>query len=285
MTRHTRQIRAISIKIALIVLGAALSSIGLEIFLIPNNIIDGGIVGISIMSSYISRLPLGLFTFCLNVPFLIMGYKQIGKTFVLSTLFAIICLSVGVSLLHPIPGVTHDIFLAAIFGGIINGAGVGLIIRAGGSLDGTEMVAIILDKKISFSIGEIVMFFNFFILGAAGFLYGWDRAMYSLIAYFIAFKVIDIVVEGLDNSKAVMIISDCYLDISEALTARLGRGITLLQGQGGYSKAETSVIYIIVSRLELTKLKSIVLDFDCNALITVGNVEVAGKRYKKKAIH
>ena len=285
MIHNNNRARTLLLKSAMIILGAALSSVGLEIFLIPNNIIDGGIVGISIMSSYITHFPLGIFTFGLNLPFLIMGYRQIGKTFVLSTLFAIICLSVGVSLLHPISGLTHDVFLAAIFGGIINGAGVGLIIRAGGSLDGTEMIAIIFDKKISFSIGEIVMFFNVFILGSAGFLYGWDRAMYSLVTYFIAFKVIDIVVEGFDSSKGVMIVSDCYSDIAAALTDRLGRGVTLLEGQGGYSKFETTVIYVVVSRLEITKLKSIVLGFDSDALITIGNVEVAGKKYRKKAIH
>lgn len=285
MIHNNNRARTLLLKSAMIILGAALSSVGLEIFLIPNNIIDGGIVGISIMSSYITHFPLGIFTFGLNLPFLIMGYRQIGKTFVLSTLFAIICLSVGVSLLHPISGLTHDVFLAAIFGGIINGAGVGLIIRAGGSLDGTEMIAIIFDKKISFSIGEIVMFFNVFILGSAGFLYGWDRAMYSLVTYFIAFKVIDIVVEGFDSSKGVMIVSDCYSDIAAALTDRLGRGVTLLEGQGGYSKLETTVIYVVVSRLEITKLKSIVLGFDSDALITIGNVEVAGKKYRKEAIH
>ena len=285
MIHNNNRARTLLLKSAMIILGAALSSVGLEIFLIPNNIIDGGIVGISIMSSYITHFPLGIFTFGLNLPFLIMGYRQIGKTFVLSTLFAIICLSVGVSLLHPISGLTHDVFLAAIFGGIINGAGVGLIIRAGGSLDGTEMIAIIFDKKISFSIGEIDMFFNVFILGSAGFLYGWDRAMYSLVTYFIAFKVIDIVVEGFDSSKGVMIVSDCYSDIAAALTDRLGRGVTLLEGQGGYSKLETTVIYVVVSRLEITKLKSIVLGFDSDALITIGNVEVAGKKYRKKAIH
>lgn len=285
MIHNNNRARTLLLKSAMIILGAALSSVGLEIFLIPNNIIDGGIVGISIMSSYITHFPLGLFTFGLNLPFLIMGYRQIGKTFVLSTLFAIICLSIGVSLLHPISGLTHDVFLAAIFGGIINGVGVGLIIRAGGSLDGTEMIAIIFDKKISFSIGEIVMFFNVFILGSAGFLYGWDRAMYSLVTYFIAFKVIDIVVEGFDSSKGVMIVSDCYSDIAAALTDRLGRGVTLLEGQGGYSKLETTVIYVVVSRLEITKLKSIVLGFDSDALITIGNVEVAGKKYRKKAIH
>ncbi len=285
MKNTASRFRTVALKILLIMVGATLSSIGLEIFLIPNDMIDGGVVGISIMVSYLTHLPLGLFTFFLNIPFLILGYKQIGKTFVLTTLFAITCLSVGVSLLHPIPGLTHDTFLAAVFGGIINGAGVGLIIRAGGSLDGTEIVAIIFDKRTSFSIGEIVMFFNVFILGSAGFLYGWDRAMYSLVTYFIAFKVIDIVVEGLDESKAVFIVSDLYGEITDALSARLGRGVTLLKGQGGYSKADSTVIYIIVSRLELAKLKSIVLGFDQDALITIGNVEVAGKKYRKKAIH
>lgn len=280
-----KQLARVSLKVAMIMFGATLSSIGLEIFLVPNDIVDGGVIGISIMTSYLTKLPLGLFTFFLNLPFLILGYKQIGKSFLFSTLFAISCLSIGVSIFHPIPGLTNDVFLAAIFGGIINGAGVGLIIRAGGSLDGTEMVAIILDKKISFSIGEIVMFFNIFILGAAGFIYGWDRAMYSLVAYFVAFKVIDIVTEGIDESKAVMIISDHYNEIADALIARLGRGITLLKAKGGYSKTDTTVIYVVVSRLEIAKLKKIVLGFDNNALVTIGNVEVAGTKYKKRAIH
>lgn len=266
-------------------IGAVLASIGLEIFLIPNNIIDGGIVGISIMVSYITKLPLGLFIFILNIPFFIIGYKQIGKTFTISTLFSVICLSIGVSFFHPIPGLTHDVLLATVFGGIILGLGVGLIIRNGGSLDGTEIVAIILDKRLSFSIGEIVMFFNIFILSSAGFIFGWDRAMYSLIAYFIAFKVIDITVEGIDESKAVTIVSENYQEIAEAIMDRLGRGVTLLDGKGGYKGVATNVIYVVVSRLEVAKLKSIILGFDPGALITIGHVEVAGKKYMKRAIH
>lgn len=272
-------------RVLFIIIGALLSSIALETFLIPNNMIDGGVVGISIMASHITKIPLGIFTFILNVPFFILGYKQIGKTFTLCTLFAVFCLSMGVSFFTPFHEVTHDVFLAAIFGGIVQGLGVGLIIRNGGSLDGTEIVAIILDKRISFSIGEIVMFFNLFILGISGFMFGWDRAMYSLIAYFIAFKVIDIVVEGLDESKAVTIVSSEYQEISEAIMARLGRGLTLLDGKGGYKGIPTSVLYVVVSRLEVAKLKSIVYNFDKGALITVSNVEVAGKKYKKKAIH
>lgn len=285
MSKKHSKIYSVSSRAFFIILGAALYSIGLEIFLIPNNIIDGGVVGISIMTSHFTKIPLGLLTFALNVPFFVIGYKQIGKTFTIVTLFSVACYSVGISILKPVPGITHDILLAAVFGGIIVGLGIGIIIRNGGSTDGTEVVAIILDKRISFSVGEIVLFFNFFILISAGFIFGWDRAMYSLIAYFIAIKVIDITVEGLDESKAVIIISKEHKNISEAIMARLGRGITLLDGRGGYKGDSTEVIYVIVSRLEVYKLKSIIYDFDEDALVSVGSVETFGKKYKKKAIH
>lgn len=272
-------------KFFLMVIGASLASVGLEIFLIPNNIIDGGVTGISIITNHFLNLPLGLFIFVFNLPFLIIGYKQIGKTFALSTLFSVICLSIGVSILHPIPGITQDVLLATIFGGIILGVGVGLIIRNGGSLDGTEIVAIILDKRTGFSIGEIVMFFNLFILGGSGLVFGWDRAMYSLIAYFIAFKTIDITVEGLNESKSVFIVSEKNKDISEAIVDRLGRSVTLLNGEGAYNGGPKNVIYVVVSRLEISKLKGIVQNFDDNALVSISSVEVTEKKYGKKAIH
>lgn len=266
-------------------IGAVIAAVGLEIFLIPNNIIDGGVVGISIMSSYFTHIPIGVFTFVLNIPFFVLGYFQIGKTFTFSTLFSVVILSIAVTFLHPVPRLTDDIFLAAVFGGIIVGVGVGIIIRNGGSLDGTEIIAIILDRRISFSIGEIVMFMNLFILSSAAFVFGWDRAMYSLIAYFIAYKAIDIVVEGLDESKACMIISEKHIDIAEAIMDRLGRSITTLDGKGGYKGLATNVIYVVVSRLEVTKLRSIVNGFDEDAFLTVGSVEVTGKKHKKRAIH
>jgi uncharacterized membrane-anchored protein YitT (DUF2179 family) len=285
MTKKRKSIYAKISKVLFIMVGATLYSVGLEIFLIPNHLIDGGVVGISIMANHFTSVPLGLLTFILNIPFFIIGYKQIGKTFAISTAFSVICYSIGVSILKPIPGITHDILLASVFGGIIVGLGIGIIIRNGGSTDGTEVVAIILDKRINFSLGEIIMFFNFFILVSAGLIFGFDRAMYSLIAYFIAVKVIDIVVEGIDESKAVIIISDKHKDISEAIMDRLGRGVTFLDGKGGYEGDSKNVIYVVVSRLEISKLKSIVDGFDEDALITIGSVETAGKSYKKKAIH
>ncbi|OXM13740.1 YitT family protein [Paenibacillus herberti] len=267
-------------------IGAVLMAVGLEIFLVPNNIIDGGITGISIMLSYITDVPLGLFLFVLNLPFLFLGYKQIGKTFAFSTLYGIAVMSLTTFLLHNVDPVTIDEFLASIFGGIVLGTGVGMAIRFGGSLDGTEIVAILFAKKMPFSVGEIVMFVNLFILSSAGFLFSWDRAMYSLIAYYIAYKMIDIVLEGFDESKAAWIISDEYRDIGEAIMSRLGRGVTYLNGEGGFTGGEKKVIFVVITRLEEAKLKSIVSDMDSAAFLAVGNIhDVKGGRFKKRDIH
>lgn len=273
-------------KYLVLIIGSLIYSAGLEIFLVPNNIIDGGVVGISIMASYLTDIPFGVYMVVLNLPFLYLGYKQIGKTFAISTIISIIALSIFSGFLEPIPGITEDYFLAAIFGGIIAGAGVGLVIRQGGSLDGTEITAIILDRKTSFSVGEVVMFFNLFILGAAGFVFGWDKAMYSLVAYFIISKMIDVVLKGLDESYAVMIVSDEYEEIADALMHRLGRGVTYLHGQGAYTGDDKQVLYCVVTRLEVVKLKEIALEKDETAFVTINPVhDIVGGRFKKKSIH
>lgn len=273
-------------RVLFITLGAVLVSVALEIFLVPNHIIDGGIVGISIMASHLSSLPLGLFLFLLNLPFLFLGYKQIGKTFALSTLYGVSVMSVGTFLLHPVPPLTVEPFLASIFGGVILGIGVGMVIRFGGSLDGTEIIAILFNKRLPFSVGETVMFFNLFILGSAGFVFGWDRAMYSLIAYYIAFKMIDITIEGFDESKAVWIISDEAKEIGEAIMSRLGRGVTYLHGEGGFTGGSKRVIFCVITRLEEAKMKSIVHELDPVAFLAVGNIhDVKGGRFKKRDIH
>ncbi|SFL12061.1 Uncharacterized membrane-anchored protein YitT, contains DUF161 and DUF2179 domains [Paenibacillus sp. 1_12] len=285
--QHTRATRIQVIKrFIFLLIGAGLVSVGLEIFLVPNNIIDGGVVGISIILSHLTSIPLGVFLFVLNLPFFFLGYKQIGKTFALSTLVGVLIMSVGTSLLHPVPPLTNDPLLSAVFGGIILGIGVGIVIRYGGSLDGTEIVAILLNKKSPFSVGEIVMFFNLFILASAGFVFGWDHAMYSLIAYYIAFKMIDITIEGFDESKAVWIISDNYRDIGDAILDRLGRGVTYLDGEGGFTGGEKRVIFCVITRLEEAKMKSIVENYDPTAFLAVGNIhDVKGGRFKKKDIH
>jgi uncharacterized membrane-anchored protein YitT (DUF2179 family) len=290
IVQHTKHKGLTKAKLAqrtfFIVFGAILMGVGLEEFLVPNRILDGGIVGISIIFSHLTGVKLGIFIFTLNIPFFFIGYKQIGKTFALSTLLGIAVLSVTTSLLHHVPGITDDLLLATVFGGIVLGVGVGIVIRYGGSLDGTEIMAILLNKKLPFSVGEIIMFFNVFIFGVAGFVFGWDRAMYSLLAYYIAFKTIDIVIAGLDESKSAWIISEKHKDLGEAIMARLGRGVTYLNGEGAYTGDDKKVIFCVITRLEEAKLKEIVEELDPSAFLAVANIsEVRGGRFKKKDIH
>lgn len=277
---------AIIKKYLLLTLGAIVYAAGLETFFVPNNLIDGGVVGISMMISYLTDTPLSVFVVLLNIPFLYLGYKQIGKTFTISTLYSIVVLALAIQYFHTTPNITYDIFLATIFGGIVVGLGVGMIIRYGGSVDGTEIVAIISDRKTELSVGETVMIINLFILSSAGLVFGWERAMYSLIAYFIAYKVMDLVISGLEESKGVMIVSDKSDDLAETLLARLGRGVTILHGEGAYTNEPKRILYTVVTRLEVAKLKAIVKEKDPSAFLSIYNInDVVGGRVKKKSIH
>ncbi|MDR0266502.1 YitT family protein [Paenibacillus sp.] len=273
-------------KFIFITTGAILMAVALEIFLVPNAIVDGGITGISIVLSKITSIPLGIFLFILNLPFLFLGYKQIGKTFAISTLYGIVVMSVATQLLHHVEPFTSEKILAVLFGGLILGLGVGLVIRFGGSLDGTEIVAILISKKTRVPVGQIIMIINVFIFIIAGFEFGWDSAMYSIFTYYMASKIMDIVVEGLNESKSVTIISSQYEEISETIQARLGRTTTFIYARGGYSREDTQMIYCVVTRLELAKLKALVQEIDPKAFIAIESVsDVLGGNFEKSAIH
>lgn len=273
-------------KFIFITAGAILMAVALEVFLVPNDIIDGGITGISIVLSKITALPLGIFLFVINLPFLFLGYKQIGKTFAFSTLYGIVVMSVTTQLLHHVSPFTNEKILAVLFGGLILGLGVGLVIRFGGSLDGTEIVAILLSKKTRMPVGQIIMIMNVFIFIIAGFVFGWDSAMYSIFTYYMASKIMDIVVEGLNESKSVTIISGEYEEISQTIQDRLGRSTTFIYARGGYSGEDTQMIYCVVTRLELAKLKSVVHEIDPKAFIAIEHVsDVLGGNFEKSAIH
>ena len=273
-------------KYIYIFIGSIITAVGLEIFLIPNNIIDGGVVGISIMLSAITGLPIGAFLILINLPFLYLGYKHIGKAFAIATTFAVISLSFWSSVFLPVLPVTNDYFLAAVFGGIITGTGVGIIIRNGGSLDGTEIVAILTDKKTVFSVGEIVMFINLFILSSASLVFGWDKAMYSLVAYFVIAKMIDVVLKGLEETYSVMIVTSQHTDILNRLMLEMDKGVTVLHGEGGYTKEKRKILYCVVTRLEIDKLKNMVLDIDEGAFVTINPVsDIVGGRLRVKKNH
>lgn len=263
-------------------LGAFIAGFGLEGFLVPNNIIDGGVVGISMMLSYIFKINLGILIFVINLPFLFLAYKKMGKRFVIQTLYSISMLAIAVNIFHH-HNATNDLLLATVFGGIVLGTGVGLILRNDGSLDGTEIISMRLAKKMGFSVGEFIMFFNLFIYCGAGFLFGWDKAMYSILTYFIAYRVIDVVMEGLNGSKSITIVSDDSKEIGDAIIEKLDVSVTYIKGRGGYSGMDKTLIYCVISRLELSKLKELVKSIDPTAFLAVEDVhEVEGKRFKKK---
>lgn len=284
---HRRASKTVITKrIFMIIIGAVFMAMGIELFLVPNHLLDGGIVGISIILSHLTGIQIGLFIFLLNIPFFFFGYKQIGKTFALSTVLGITVLSICTYFLHPVARFTDDLLLATVFGGIVLGIGVGLVIRYGGSLDGTEILAILFSTKSVFSVGEIIMFFNLIIFTVAGFVFTWEQAMYSVLAYFIAYKMIDIVIQGFDESKSVYIISDLVDEVGEAIMDRLGRGVTYLHGEGAYTGDDKKVIFTVITRLEEAKLKTIVEDIDQQAFVAIGNIaEVRGGRFKKRNIH
>lgn len=272
------------VRLCFLTLGAFIAGFALEGFLIPNKMIDGGIIGVSIMLSSITKANLGLLILFINVQFIFLALKKLGKVFVIQTLYAISMLGLSVNVLHH-HRATDDLLLATVFGGVILGIGVGLVLRNNASMDGTEILAIRFAKKLGFSIGEIIMFFNVFIYTCAGFLYGWDRAMYSVLVYFIAYKVIDVVLEGLNESKSVTIISDKAEDIGGEIIKQLDISVTYIDAQGGYTGAAKKMIYCVISRLELAKLKDLIRTIDPTAFLAIETVhEVDGVQIKKRRI-
>ncbi len=271
-------------KAFFLTLGAFIAGFALECFLVPNKIIDGGVVGISMILNYIFGFNLGLAILLINLPFICLAFTKMGKYFVIQTFFAVAMLSIATNVFHHIHFVvTNDVLLSTIFGGIILGTGVGTVLKHEGSLDGTEIMALVLSKKFGFSVGEIVMGFNILIYIAAGLVLTWESAMYSILTYFIAYKVIDAVLEGLNSSKSVRIISNKAEDIGQTLITDYDISVTYLKGIGGYSKQDKTLIYCVVSRLEMSKVKEVVKQYDENAFLSVVDVhEVYGTRMRKK---
>ena len=190
-----------------ITFGAIVAGFALEAFLVPNSVIDGGVIGISMIISHVTKWNLGLLVIVLNLPFIVLAFKKMGKMFVLQTAYANVILALALNFFHSYK-VTNDILLSTVFGGIVLGAGVGLILKNEASLDGTEILSLLVSKKFGCSVGEFIMGLNLFIYLVAGKVFGWESAMYSILTYFVASKVIDIVMEGLNSSKSVRIISD-----------------------------------------------------------------------------
>lgn len=270
-------------QLIFVLLGSFIFTCGLKLFLVPNELIDGGVVGISIILSHLSNQSLGLILLLLNIPFIFIGYKRIGKEFALLSLIGVASMTVFTYLLKGMSPIVTDPLLSAVFGGIFLGIGVGLVIRNGGSLDGTEIVAILIEKKIPFSVGDIVMTMNVFILGSAAFVFGPQNAMFSMITYYIAVKVLDNVVEGFDKSRAVIIISQKAEEVSQAILSEVHASTSLIDMKGGYSQEPQQMIYCVINILEETKLKSVIESVDEDALLFITHVHETKGIHRKKA--
>jgi uncharacterized membrane-anchored protein YitT (DUF2179 family) len=268
-------------NLIVITLGAIIAGFALESFLVPNSIIDGGIIGISMILSHITKFNLGLLIILINTPFIILAFKKMGGRFVFQTAYANIILAVALNYFHHYK-VTNDMLLATVFGGIVLGTGVGLILKNAASLDGTEILSLLISKRFGMSVGEFIMGLNVFIYLAAGKVFSWESAMYSILTYFIASKVIDTVMEGLNSSKSVRIISDEAGTIGNALIEKLDISVTYLKGIGGYSGMDKDLIYCVISRLEMPKMLDIIKEIDPKAFVSVVDVhETYGGRFRK----
>lgn len=280
-------------SIILIILGIFSASFGLKGFLLPNHFIDGGVTGISLLVAFTTKIPLSYLIFIINVPFIILAFSQISRVFAIKTFIAIIGLSVVLAVVD-FPVITHDKLLIAIFGGLFLGAGVGLSVRGGSVLDGTEILALYIGRRIESSIGDLILIFNAIIFLCAAFILGIEPALYSILTYMAAAKTIDYIVEGVEEYTGVTIISEKSAKVKRILMTKLGRGITIYKGKrsviGKRSDIEgltdMDIIFTIVTKLEIGKVKKLVSEVDENAFIYYFPISNAkGGVLKRRPLH
>ena len=265
----------------MIMLGAACAAFSIECFLVPNTILDGGITGISLMLSYATKIPLSIFIIAINIPFFVVGYRHLGKTFLIRAVWAMGIFAASLVFFEKIKTVTESELLAVVYGGVLLGTGVGLVLRYGGCLDGTEIVAMLLSKKYGISTGAFIFIFNIVIYSTAGLLFGWDRAMLSLLTYFLSYKMIDVVEEALEQAKASMIITDNATEISDKIYKRLGRTCTKISAEGKVSGSSKVVLYCVITRVEVSELKRIINETEGSSFVTISEVsEIIGNHIK-----
>lgn len=273
----------------LICIGILSAGFGLKSFLLPNNFIDGGATGISLLLRAVTTQPLYAIIVLVNIPFILMGYRQLGKIFTLKTILAIVGLAVCLVFIN-YPIVTSDKLLVAVFGGFFLGAGIGFAVRGGGVLDGTEILAIYLSKKTGSTIGDIIMMINILIFASAAYFLGMDTALYSMLTYLSASKTVDFLIEGIEEYTGVTIISPKSEEIAAMITEKLGRGITVYKSGGGYGKRgyvreEQDIIFAVVTRLEVSRLKHEIEMIDPNAFVVMHSIkDTRGGMIKKRPL-
>lgn len=270
--------------VLMIMLGAACAAFSVECFLLHNTILDGGVTGVSMIIGKLTGIPLSILIVVINIPFFFVGYKALGKRFLFRGLLAILLFSSLLEVFSGIGYATESKLLAVVFGGVLLGIGVGTVLRFGGCLDGTEIAAMLLSKKVSVSTGGIIFIINIIIYSVAGFCFSWQSAMFSLLTYFITFKIIDLVEVGLEQAKAAMIITDNADELADSIYRRLGRTCTFISAEGLVSGSKKTVLYCVITRVEVSELKRIISESDVSAFVTISEVsEILGNHIKKSS--
>lgn len=280
-----RVLRAL-INLALILTGILSASVGLKGFLLSSRFIDGGVTGISMLLSTVLGWPLPVLLLVINLPFIALGFRQIGRVFAIKSALAITGLALCLAFVK-IPVVTPDKLLTAIFGGFFIGAGIGLAIRGGAVLDGTEIAALLVSKGSNLlKVGDVILILNIFIFSSAAFFLGIESALYSVLTYFAASRTIDFLIHGIEEYTAVIIISEQSEEIRQAIIRSLKRGVTVYKGRGGMSNVEQDILFCVVTRLEIGRIKALVKEIDRAAFIVIHPLaDAAGGMIKKPALH
>ena len=281
-------VKAFFRDLLLVALGITSAAFGLKGFLIPNSFIDGGATGIALLISQLTVAKFPVMLIIINIPFLLLGLGTIGRAFAIKATLAIAGLAVVTAFVH-FPLVTDDKLLVAIFGGIFLGAGIGFAIRGGVVIDGTEVLALFLSRRLGTTIGDIITVINIFIFGVAAYFLSIDIALYAMVTYLVASKAVDYVIEGIEEYTGVTIISSHYDEIKEMIISKLGRGITVYRGKGGYGKQghedQKNILFTVVTRLEINKLTTEIQKIDPNAFVIMTAIkDIKGGMIKKRRL-
>jgi len=272
----------------LITAGILSATFGFKGFLLTNHFIDGGATGISLLVSALTGIPLYLLIICVNIPFVVLGHRIMGKAFAFKTALAITGLSLSLATIS-FPDITNDNLLVAVFGGIFLGAGIGLAVRGGAVIDGTEVLAIFLSRKFGTTIGDIIIVINVIIFSTAAYFLGIEIALYSMITYMAASKTLDFIVEGIEEYIGVTIVSSRSEKMRKMIIEKMGRGVTVYSGKGGYGKRgetkEVDIIYTVITRLELNKLNTEIQRIEPDAFVVMNSVkDTKGGMIKKRPL-
>jgi uncharacterized membrane-anchored protein YitT (DUF2179 family) len=269
-----------------IAVGATITAAGLDLFLIPNKIAAGGVSGLATVIHYVANIPVGAVMLALNVPLFLLSVKQLGVRFGVNTLFGAVVLSIAIDVIARfVTVITQDIFLSTLYGGVVCGLGMGIVFKYHGTTAGTDLAAKLINKYAGISVGQALLAVDFFVITTAGVVFNsFELAMYALISLFVTSKVIDLVQEGRSDTKAFFIISNKPADVAQAIMHDMERGVTFLQGRGGYTQLSRDVLFCVVTSAELSTLKQIIHDTDSEAFVIVADTnEVLGEGFGRYA--